>query len=148
MHCWTLLVYKTICFRVKISFFFVILLVRLFEEITSNLHKRCLFVNAFLQYGLPLPVALLRADNNLPPWRSGLKEVIFFDNGYFFLNTNDSIPPSCAFIWIQRGMLNFRQVFVIMSLCWSQTKYYIVARQYRCISWLFCYLKLKTKSIT
>jgi hypothetical protein len=45
-------------------------------------------------------------------------------------------------------MLNFRQVFVIMSLCWSQTKYYIVARQYRCISWLFCYLKLKTKSIT
>ncbi|XP_009792390.1 uncharacterized protein LOC107763736 [Nicotiana tabacum] len=29
----------------------------------------------FKQYGLPTPVALLRADNNLPPWRSGLKEV-------------------------------------------------------------------------
>lgn len=29
----------------------------------------------FKQYGLPLPVALLRADNNLPPWRSGLKEI-------------------------------------------------------------------------
>ncbi|OIT00622.1 PREDICTED: tRNA (guanine(10)-N2)-methyltransferase homolog [Nicotiana attenuata] len=29
----------------------------------------------FKQYGLPTPIALLRADNNLPPWRSGLKEV-------------------------------------------------------------------------
>ncbi|XP_059429974.1 uncharacterized protein LOC132163628 [Corylus avellana] len=29
----------------------------------------------FKQYGLPMPVALLRADNNLPPWRPGLKEV-------------------------------------------------------------------------
>lgn len=23
-----------------------------------------------------MPIALLRADNNLPPWRSGLKEVL------------------------------------------------------------------------
>ncbi|KAF5743920.1 tRNA (guanine(10)-N2)-methyltransferase [Tripterygium wilfordii] len=29
----------------------------------------------FKQYGLPAPLALLRADNNLPPWRSGMKEV-------------------------------------------------------------------------
>ncbi|PHU04999.1 hypothetical protein BC332_25821 [Capsicum chinense] len=29
----------------------------------------------FKQYGLPMPIALLRADNNLPPWRLGLKEV-------------------------------------------------------------------------
>lgn len=29
----------------------------------------------FKQYGLPMPIALLRADNNLPPWRAGLKEV-------------------------------------------------------------------------
>nr|GMC81325.1 tRNA (guanine(10)-N2)-methyltransferase homolog [Ipomoea batatas] len=29
----------------------------------------------FKQYGLQMPVALLRADNNLPPWRPGLKEV-------------------------------------------------------------------------
>ncbi|KAJ0101486.1 hypothetical protein Patl1_05381 [Pistacia atlantica] len=29
----------------------------------------------FKQYGLPMPVGLLRADNNLPPWRPGLKEV-------------------------------------------------------------------------
>ncbi|KAG6682501.1 hypothetical protein I3842_13G145200 [Carya illinoinensis] len=29
----------------------------------------------FKQYGLPMPVALLRADNNLPPWRPGLKEI-------------------------------------------------------------------------
>ncbi|KAK0591191.1 hypothetical protein LWI29_036708 [Acer saccharum] len=29
----------------------------------------------FKQYGLPAPVALLRADNNLPPWRPSLKEV-------------------------------------------------------------------------
>ncbi|CAA0822035.1 Unknown protein [Striga hermonthica] len=29
----------------------------------------------FKQYGLPMPISLLRADNNLPPWRSGLKEV-------------------------------------------------------------------------
>lgn len=29
----------------------------------------------FKQYGLPMPVSLLRADNNLPPWRAGLKEV-------------------------------------------------------------------------
>ncbi|KAG5581010.1 hypothetical protein H5410_051637 [Solanum commersonii] len=28
----------------------------------------------FKQYGLPMPIGLLRADNNLPPWRSGLKE--------------------------------------------------------------------------
>ncbi|KAL2491008.1 methyltransferase [Abeliophyllum distichum] len=29
----------------------------------------------FKQYELPMPLSLLRADNNLPPWRSGLKEV-------------------------------------------------------------------------
>ncbi|KAJ8767843.1 hypothetical protein K2173_020783 [Erythroxylum novogranatense] len=29
----------------------------------------------FKQYGLSMPVGLLRADNNLPPWRPGLKEV-------------------------------------------------------------------------
>lgn len=29
----------------------------------------------FKQYGLPVPISLLRADNNLPPWRSGLREV-------------------------------------------------------------------------
>ncbi|KAL8166446.1 hypothetical protein V2J09_007945 [Rumex salicifolius] len=29
----------------------------------------------FKQYGLPDPIALLRADNNLPPWRAGLKEM-------------------------------------------------------------------------
>ncbi|CAA2959026.1 tRNA (guanine(10)-N2)-methyltransferase homolog [Olea europaea var. sylvestris] len=29
----------------------------------------------FKQYGLPMPLSLLRADNNLPPWRSGLKEM-------------------------------------------------------------------------
>ncbi|XP_077251479.1 tRNA modification 11 protein [Tasmannia lanceolata] len=29
----------------------------------------------FKQYGLPMPISLLRADNNLPPWRAGLSEV-------------------------------------------------------------------------
>ncbi|XP_051146506.1 uncharacterized protein LOC127262048 [Andrographis paniculata] len=29
----------------------------------------------FKQYGLPMPISLLRADNNLPPWRTGLKEM-------------------------------------------------------------------------
>ncbi|CAN0892342.1 tRNA (guanine(10)-N2)-methyltransferase homolog [Linum grandiflorum] len=29
----------------------------------------------FKQYGLPDPVGLLRVDNNLPPWRPGLKEI-------------------------------------------------------------------------
>lgn len=29
----------------------------------------------FKQYHLPMPISLLRADNNLPPWRPGLKEV-------------------------------------------------------------------------
>lgn len=29
----------------------------------------------FKQYGLPPPISLLRADNNLPPWRPGLREV-------------------------------------------------------------------------
>ncbi|OAY70042.1 tRNA (guanine(10)-N2)-methyltransferase [Ananas comosus] len=29
----------------------------------------------FKQYNLPSPISLLRADNNLPPWRPGLKEV-------------------------------------------------------------------------
>lgn len=33
--------------------------------------------HALLQYHLPMPISLLRADNNLPPWRPGLKEVIF-----------------------------------------------------------------------
>ena len=35
----------------------------------------------YLQYGLPDPISLLRADNNLPPWRAGLKEVpcLLFD---------------------------------------------------------------------
>lgn len=32
--------------------------------------------HASLQYHLPMPISLLRADNNLPPWRPGLKEVI------------------------------------------------------------------------
>ncbi|XP_076960412.1 uncharacterized protein LOC143636794 [Bidens hawaiensis] len=30
----------------------------------------------FKQYGLQMPISLLRADNNLPPWRPGLKEVL------------------------------------------------------------------------
>eukprot|EP01018_Ginkgo_biloba_P019233 Gb_06194 [translate_table: standard] len=29
----------------------------------------------FKQYNLPMPVSLIRADNNLPPWRPGLEEV-------------------------------------------------------------------------
>lgn len=29
----------------------------------------------FEQYGLPKPLSLMRSDNNLPPWRSGLKEI-------------------------------------------------------------------------
>ncbi|VFQ59074.1 unnamed protein product [Cuscuta campestris] len=29
----------------------------------------------FKQYGLPSPISLIRADNGLPPWRKGLKEV-------------------------------------------------------------------------
>ncbi|XP_015875206.2 uncharacterized protein LOC107412023 [Ziziphus jujuba] len=29
----------------------------------------------FKQYGLPMPITLLRADNNLPPWRPELKEI-------------------------------------------------------------------------
>lgn len=33
------------------------------------------FCHAIMQYGLPMPLGLLRADNNLPPWRPGLKEV-------------------------------------------------------------------------
>lgn len=28
-----------------------------------------------VQYNLPEPIGLLRADNNLPPWRPGIKEV-------------------------------------------------------------------------
>lgn len=31
-----------------------------------------------LQYELQMPIALLRADNNLPPWRPGLKEVNYW----------------------------------------------------------------------
>ncbi|KAF9690186.1 hypothetical protein SADUNF_Sadunf01G0169500 [Salix dunnii] len=56
----------------------------------------------FKQYGLPLPVALLRADNNLPPWRPGLKEVIVFDSGYFFLNTMIPFHPLGA--WLVRAL--------------------------------------------
>ncbi|KAL9251414.1 tRNA (guanine(10)-N2)-methyltransferase-like protein [Drosera capensis] len=29
----------------------------------------------FKQYGLPEPISLIRADNNLPPWHAGLQEV-------------------------------------------------------------------------
>lgn len=39
---------------------------------------RVLTLLSVMQYGLPMPVALLRMDNNLPPWRSGLKEVLLF----------------------------------------------------------------------
>ncbi|KAF8405852.1 hypothetical protein HHK36_007929 [Tetracentron sinense] len=35
-----------------------------------------LIYSCLLQYGLPMPISLLRADNNLPPWRPGLEEVI------------------------------------------------------------------------
>lgn len=42
--------------------------------IVSELHDTVL-VHIFLQYGLQMPIGLLRADNNLPPWRPGLKEV-------------------------------------------------------------------------
>ncbi|KAG9439783.1 hypothetical protein H6P81_019948 [Aristolochia fimbriata] len=35
----------------------------------------CNIWSNFKQYGLPMPLSLLRADNNLPPWRPGLKEV-------------------------------------------------------------------------
>ncbi|KAF9610233.1 hypothetical protein IFM89_021426 [Coptis chinensis] len=42
-------------------------------------------LNEWSLYGLPMPVSLLRADNNLPPWRPGLKEVfdaIIYDPPY------------------------------------------------------------------
>ncbi|KAK4747603.1 hypothetical protein SAY87_014189 [Trapa incisa] len=35
----------------------------------------CNIWSNFKQYGLSSPVGLLRADNNLPPWRAGLKEM-------------------------------------------------------------------------
>ncbi|XP_042481323.1 tRNA (guanine(10)-N2)-methyltransferase homolog [Macadamia integrifolia] len=35
----------------------------------------CNIWSNFKQYRLPMPISLLRADNNLPPWRPGLKEV-------------------------------------------------------------------------
>ncbi|CAM8914373.1 unnamed protein product [Rhodiola kirilowii] len=35
----------------------------------------CNIWSNFDQYGLSSPISLLRADNNLPPWRPGLKEV-------------------------------------------------------------------------
>ncbi|CAA6660335.1 unnamed protein product [Spirodela intermedia] len=35
----------------------------------------CNIWSNFKQYGLPPPISLLRADNNLPPWRQGLGEV-------------------------------------------------------------------------
>ncbi|XP_047951946.1 tRNA (guanine(10)-N2)-methyltransferase homolog [Salvia hispanica] len=35
----------------------------------------CNIWSNFKQYGLPMPVSLLRADNNLPPWRADLKEM-------------------------------------------------------------------------
>lgn len=38
-----------------------------------------------LQYGLPMPIALLRADNNLPLCRLGLKEVAFFEHICLFI---------------------------------------------------------------
>lgn len=46
--------------------------------IVSELHDTVL-VLIFLQYGLQMPIGLLRADNNLPPWRPGLKEVCMGD---------------------------------------------------------------------
>ncbi|KAG0493195.1 hypothetical protein HPP92_004189 [Vanilla planifolia] len=35
----------------------------------------CNIWSNFEQYALPQPLSLLRSDNNLPPWRAGLKEV-------------------------------------------------------------------------
>lgn len=45
--------------------------------------KLYLPVDVALQYGLQMPISLLRADNNLPPWRSGLKEVNSFTPFFF-----------------------------------------------------------------
>ncbi|XP_031744564.1 tRNA (guanine(10)-N2)-methyltransferase homolog isoform X5 [Cucumis sativus] len=53
----------------------------------------------FKQYGLPPPIALLRADNNLPPWRPGLKEGADID----IRVVRDGCGPDCN-VWS-----NFKQ---------------------------------------
>lgn len=63
----------------------------------SELHESvliafCFYV--FMQYGLPMPIGLLRADNNLPSWRPDLKEVSL---GRFFILATCSMCFLCYF---------------------------------------------------
>lgn len=71
------------------------------------LQRNCLqlylILLVFLQYGLPMPVALLRADNNLPPWRPGLKEVISFKISFLVVHK----PLLCLFSVINSYICSF-----------------------------------------
>lgn len=71
-----------VCFVFAISYIYLLekkcLPIRGMIEMYNNdifYHISESFSCCFVQYGLPMPVSLLRADNNLPPWRPGLKEV-------------------------------------------------------------------------
>lgn len=62
-----------------------------------------------LQYGLPMPLALLRADNNLPPWRLGLKEVIFLRVLViiFAINFVQSVKGTLLVVYLDSQVWNF-----------------------------------------
>lgn len=59
-----------------------------------------------MQYGLPMPVGLLRADNNLPPWRPGLKEVILYKK---------KNPCTNTFVW--KIFLPIRKESIYLAVC-------------------------------
>lgn len=52
-----------------------------------------------------MPVSLLRADNNLPPWRPGLKEVLFCFCVYTV--TEPMSPNQCLSGLVQGSLLHF-----------------------------------------
>ena len=68
-----------------------------------------------MQYGLPMPVGLLRADNNLPPWRPGLKEVISCKLS--FTVVYESLP--CLFSCNLYGSFSIQNASLIYHLCYA-----------------------------
>lgn len=74
------------------------------------------FYHVIMQYGLPSPLGLLRADNNLPPWRPGLKEVTscslqLIFGAYSSHRIAVSVtPPTTYFLVLLKLLLSFENL--------------------------------------
>jgi hypothetical protein len=64
-----------------------------------------------------MPVALLRADNNLPPWRPGLKEVFSFKKQ--FLVVHKMLLSLCSVINSHICSFRILKATLIYFLCFA-----------------------------